>query len=434
MKNTQKQYGVYLKILISDSSSIFNPDPKKLKYKYTLLETENIYLILKNDHKSLAKLNQYLLGNEENLIFIIKKKQENYILKYNSDNCVLVSLNKYYTHLTNLDFRLWKSILNYDNETIINEKNTYNYIFELNENDIIRLGNVKMILREFHISGTNIKNFNSDKITDIFTLKLKQEKNNDNNEKICSKCNKGYLGIDNPLIEFCYCKDDNKYRHYLCEKNYIKKEIKINDNNGCLSYSMKTHCSKCGKFSPLCFYIEEKREKSKIYKFYDLIDIPRNKDEDYLLFEALEYQDINNYYIKYFFYINLETNEIAKEKTLIMIGRDKDDMVKYNYDKLIKIEDNKTISNQHALIEYNKQSKKLRLRNLSEKLSTLVLKNFSYEFELKPDNHENLIFELGNIKIEAKLNSEDEFEEAKNEEKENKLKIEEKNFEFEDNK
>ena len=180
----------------------------------------------------------------------------------------------------------------------------------------------------------------------------------------------------------------------------------------------------------MSFYVEEineDNEKNKRYKYYELIDMPRNKDEDYLLFEELEFQDTNanNIYKKCFYYVQLD----KKDKTKIMLGAGSiiNDEGKYNYDKMIKINESQKLSKYHAIIEYDKKTQKLNLRNISDSLNTLAINNCLYEFELKKDNHDNIIYELGNIKIEAKLITKDEFEKVKEEINQNPVEVEERN-------
>ena len=180
----------------------------------------------------------------------------------------------------------------------------------------------------------------------------------------------------------------------------------------------------------MSFYVEEINEdndKNKRYNYYELIDIPRNKDEDYLLFEELEFQDTNenNIYKKCFYYVQLD----KKDKTKIMLGAGSiiNDEGKYNYDKMIKINESQKLSKYHAIIEYDKKIQKINLRNISDTLNTLAINNCSYEFELKKDNHDDIIYELGNIKIEAKLITKDEFEKVKEEINQNPVEVEERN-------
>ena len=416
-KKINQQYGLYLKIFVCDNRSLFTSNPKKFVCKYSILEAKDNYLVLKKDHKSFANLEQYILEREENLIFNIIKKGKSFIIKHMYDKNILVSLDKYFLNINNMNFRLWKSIIKYEDEKIINDKNKCNYIFELNENSIIRLGNAKLILREFHIFGKNEKRI--EKKNNIFTIKLKNEKN-----KICVECGRGFLGSDDPLVKLCNC---NEYIHFSCKKKKI--DIYKDENNGCICYSWNTNCS-CGKFYPLSFYVEEINEdndKNKRYNYYELIDIPRNKDEDYLLFEELEFQDTNanNIYKKCFYYVQLD----KKDKTKIMLGAGSiiNDEGKYNYDKMIKINESQKLSKYHAIIEYDKKTQKLNLRNISDTLNTLAINNCSHEFELKKDNHDDIIYELGNIKIEAKLITKDEFEKVKEEINQNPVEVKERN-------
>ena len=148
-----------------------------------------------------------------------------------------------------------------------------------------------------------------------------------------------------------------------------------------------------------------------------LVEIPKNKNEDYLLFETFDYQRTDNYYIKYFFYVKLGQKERNKNIENIIIGRKRDG--KYKYDKFIKIEDDQKVSGQHALIEYDKETQKLYLKNLSETHNTLVLQE---KCILKKDD--NMIFELGHIKINCQLINNDKLDDIKKDWEINDDKIE----------
>ena len=77
--------------------------------------------------------------------------------------------------------------------------------------------------------------------------------------------------------------------------------------------------------------------------------------------------------------------EAKESKTKIMLGAGSiiNDEGKYNYDKMIKINESQKLSKYHAIIEYDKKTQKLNLRNISDTLNTLAINNCSHEFELK---------------------------------------------------
>ena len=130
------------------------------------------------------------------------------------------------------------------------------------------------------------------------------------------------------------------------------------------------------------------------------MDIPRNKNKDYLFFETIVFLDRQQSYIKYFYLIKLRKPEINKNIETIIIGNEwNNDKYNNTYDKHIKIGNKSTVSKEHALIEYNPVQKSLVLTSPNEKFDTLILQN---EVSLKP-NYEPLFFDFGNLRIEAKL-------------------------------
>jgi hypothetical protein len=225
-------------------------------------------------------------------------------------------------------------------------------------------------------------------------------------------------------------------------KEKIKERvIKEEDESvGCTRYYIKTNCLGCKKFINLRFILDEKdnnnnynylglskKNFAKKPKLYELIDIQKKKEEEYLIFETIDFKDTQYEYIKYFFYIKFRKLEKNKNVETILIGGDRTKNEKYRYDKLIKIEKNNTISSQHALIDYDIEEKTLILRNISDSHNTLILKDKNY-LEIIPNNDEfkfkQILLELGNIKIEPSLIKSNEFEEYENKMKNNPEPIE----------
>ena len=412
---TNINFGLLSKIYVSDGRNNFNKD--KVNEQHTILITKDNYLALKKKYKFVIFENQYDKEEDENIIFKIQIKPDEIKLMNVLNRCENYCDNEhFYESINNINFTLWKLLEKCDDKNNINEKNKERYIYDLKENDIIRLGNVKLILREFNISNNSNKeteNKNEINLNYIYNKKRQftiQLKNNE--EEICSICHKKYTERDNPIIKICNCEE---YNHFKCLKEEIKKETneKKYNNDESTRYFIINHCSKCKKFKHLNFIIEMKNEidKRKKFKLFELVDIPRNKNEDYLLFEMIDFLTSHPYnvYKKYFYLIKLKKpdNNANNNIETIAIGNRSNN----KYDKYIKLIDSSTVSEEHALIEYNSEKKSLTLINLSKKHDTLILSNTT---SLKP-NDEPVFFELGNIKIEASLIKYDEaeFEEMK---------------------
>ena len=423
------QISLVSKITISNNQKIF--DKKEIIGEYTILQEKESYLILKNNHQSFAiSENQKDINEDEFQIFkvIIKKdtiKLVNIIER--CENCT--KYKKFYDTINNINFKLWKSLPKCDDD-YINQNNEDMYLYHLKENDIICLGNIKFILREVNINNNFVdekkekkekkeNNNLENKITydkRPFTMKLKNNKN-----KICTYCEKGFLEEDNPIIKECDCE---KYSHFKCLKKKVE-EISTKsegDNKNCIRYYLKTNCISCNKFIHLNFFVEGTNG------LFELLDIPRNKNEDYLLFETFDFLDRQNAYVKYIFYIKL--GNIGKNKNVetILIGREFNSNHRHKknnnkFDKKILIDDdhNRSISREHAIINCDLEEKSLTLRNISESQNTLVLQN---EITMRPKCND-ILLQLGNLQIKPHIinNDDKQFEEIKSK-MENEPKIE----------
>ena len=381
LKNIKK-YVLQIIIEILDECDFKQKEIKELIIK------EDSFLFLKKEPNSLnisLRIDKWQ-GNKkenENLIFSIEFEEDNVSLINLYDKGVFKTKEKFYNFTLNdniFNYKLYKTIRKISTEKNFDKNKIYNYIHELQINDIIFINDIKLILREFDLNKENINNNN---INPAFIVQLKEGKN-----KKCLICKEGELGQDNPLLNFC-C---NEFTHYLCKKKEIKDKIKKEEiYKDCFRYFIKTYCNKCEKVFPLNFIYNK--------KYYELINIQRNISEDYILFETLDFKCNDGDYGKYFFYIKLN-----KEKEKILIGG-KNINEKYinEFDKLIKLEDKincDLISSEQGLIEYDKKNKKLILKNIDENKNIFVLQD---TFLLKPDNDITNINYGKNIQIKTKL-------------------------------
>ena len=437
--NENLKIGLETKIIVNESLIINNNENKNKEYKY--LFEEDSFLILKKDHKSfvIAK-EQGFIEPYEILIFNVKIGKDDIELVNYYDRCYNCSkLIKFYDSINKLDYKLWKVIKN-QKKIENDESSSYN----LKKGDILRFGNIKLILREFctnYINNDNNKNNganNEDKKDKNENIENNNNRNNNGksvhksqnfrnnssnmytNYKIieneiqytlllennlkekCKICKNSFKSNNDPLIKLCQCEE---YVHFNCKKKEMdnNKNIK-NEEEGI--YTIKTHCPKCKKFIPSHFVIKDKN----IFELYQLVDNPFKNSENYLLFEALDFLDANNEYKKYIFYINFEQKFNKKQ---ILIGGDKmeiDKIQKNKYnDKYIFLKIPDTNFSELAVIECNLKEKTLILKNISDTYNTLVL-----ESKYKIKKNDKLLLESGNLEIEASLINENKFKEIKN--------------------
>ena len=396
MEENNKIYGLKLNIEISDKNIYF--DPNKVKNKYIILEKENSFYFLKNNYEGIAKGEfQGFIEEDEYVIFQIE---------FGKDNVQLINLyykevfrgrlEQFYDYINEFNFKLYKMILKCEEE---NEKNM-NYSHILNIYDIIRIKEVKLLLRDYKINNDN--KILNDKNPE-FIVEIK-------NEKIdkCDICNESGSSQENPLINLCKCKV-----HFICKKNEIKEKLTkfINKEEKCIKYSLKTTCSKCSEIFPLFFIYNNKQ--------YELLDIDRKETEEFLLFESLDYYNNNRITIdKYIYYIKLDKNK-NKETIVITGSENKSDIDKY--DNLIEIDDN-LIDKGKAMIECDKSTHKLILKNIGNENNISILQE---SILLKPDDGA-LMLNLANIQVEAKLISSEGFDEVEKEMEKNNEIIEER--------
>ena len=415
-KENQPNNFLHLSLKISDNS-IGNFDKSNVIIEEEFDINAKTYLFLKNNNQIFTDKNQGGKQDDENILFCVKPGNEEYIQIEN--NLPRKSLKLTKEHINTLNYKLWYVIKNYPEE---NEKDISNIIkdninedYYLCENDIIRLGNFKFILKEMHLKNYNKDFFLNNKnrlkydIHDInknnnpvfeFTPKLENYKLTDKNDVICSICNKSNCDINNPIVSLCDC-ELYKNKHYKCLKESFKSQLKIvqNDKKTSINYILRISCNNCKNQIPLSFTIGEGNE---IYKLIDFI-LPQNKD--YLFFESLEYITKFGDYEKSFHLIELNDDN-DNDITTISIGRD--GSIEKHRDNDIKIFEQSVSRGKHAVIEYNKKEGTLLLKNKSKTSYTLIAIKEGLKI-----NKNKIHLQIGRIFIEACLLKENEIKEIR---------------------
>ena len=212
-------------------------------------------------------------------------------------------------------------------------------------------------------------------INNIIFFNINEEEDNINNK--CRICFEIYSSEDNPKITLCSCKD---YIHYECLKNIIRANIEFHEN---IKGTVKTYicnkfnCEECLMPYPLRFRIPN------FNKTYELIDLKMPSELDYLIIESLDYiKEQNN--LKTIYLVQLSDDEFH-------IGR---------YDSNDIIDNDISVSRNHAVLKFNREKGKIYLENKSEKFGTLVLIKNNLKMKEK-----NINFQVGRTYINAKLES-----------------------------
>ena len=172
----------------------------------------------------------------------------------------------------------------------------------------------------------------------------------ENEEDKCWLCFATNFDEENPLVRLCNCCN---YIHFECLKKYMNSKIivTVNLKKTVTTYTCsKFNCDICLKPYKLRFSIPE------FDRTYELIDLNLPKETDYFCLESLDFiKDNNN--IKKVHIVKLNDEEIN-------IGR-------ANYNDII--DEDISVSSDHAVLKYNKNNQSLFLENKNGKYGTLVL-------------------------------------------------------------
>jgi len=377
----------------SKSNGLFDysSNSRRIKTIEKEINKDNVFIINKIVNNVINNLSEYDPKDGNQILFQLRKsfKRNCYEIINPIFKCNQIQKNNEY--ISNLNNKIWY-VIKSQHQFI--EGNDEDYV--LNENDIIKLGDKKYEVTKIrinkaddnYVSSRDSNNYNISEINKkagpIFKLDIKNDKYRVSLE------NKGYgeeeecwicleassNSIDNPLINICKCK--NKFVHYLCLKEYIKKKIKIYEN---YKQTVYTYC--CNKFNcDLCLTPYPTRFKiPEFNKVYELIDLNLPEEFNYMILESLDYvKDKDN--IKNIHVIKLIDDEIY-------IGRNGINDI---------IDEDLTVSRNHAILKYNHSEGEVILENRSETYGTLVLIKGNIKMKNK-----NLYLQIGNSFITVNL-------------------------------
>ena len=205
---------------------------------------------------------------------------------------------------------------------------------------------------------------------------------NENENDKCWLCFGSNCDEDNPLVCLCNC---HNFIHFECLKGYLNSKLilTVNSKKTVTTYTCeKFNCDICLKPYQLRFRIPE------FNKTYELIDLNLPEELDYICLESLDYiKDKNN--IKTVHIIQLKDQEIN-------IGRN-------NYNDII--DNDISVSREHAVIKYNKYNKSLFLENKNGRYGTLILVRGNIKV-----NKEKTFLQIQNTHISMELTNKKNFD------------------------
>ena len=364
-------------------------------------DNDNFYVIYDNINEVYAinSLLYYYPNDENQILFQLRQSFKTKCYEIIKPIIKCNQMKKDADYIEDLNNKFWYKI---KSNYYLSEENDEDYC--LNENDIIKLGEIKYEVIKIKINKADdtfidfidINNYNISEINKkagpIFKNDLSKENyivslNNEyiegknsyseSEDKLCWICfDIDPTTIDNPKINICKCK--NRFVHYLCNKSFLKAKLTIHENLGhtVLSYnSNEFNCNICLTPYPTRFKISE------FNKTYELIDLNLLEESNYIILESLDYKKGINY-IKKIHVIKLNDKEIY-------IGR------KIINDVII---DEPTVSRYHAVLKYNENEGKVILENISKTYGTLVLIKGNIKMKNK-----NLYLQIGNLFITVNL-------------------------------
>ena len=385
---------------LKDSNGLFDYESKQTKNLKAFIG-ESISITRNGCDLNSAKIFQ-TNKNEETILDIIKSNDS----IYKFENQIKNNMEPNENNISQLNNKIWYII---NNEPLLNNQmskshlNNINKDYYLTQNDIIKLGRIKLIITESRINTddsdgkvSNLENANKFNYINELNLKVdcpfeliykakclgdeENEIEKNNEEKIlCKICYSEEIdNINNPMVHLCNCKGGLNYAHFECIKLWMKtKLIQIENSKQTVKsyYIQGFNCEICKTPYPFKFKIQKNE------KIYELIDIERPLNTNYIILESLNQIKENNN-IKSIHVISL----VNEEDILIGRGNMCD----------VRIKDI-SVSRFHSKLKFNLKEKTLLIKDLISKFGTLIL--VKSPFEIK----EPIQLQIGRTYIKASI-------------------------------
>ena len=400
--------------LNKDNEEIFDYNSNEVSKVTYNIHNEGGYFIKDAHNKISIRKNHCEIREDDKVLFRVRYSKKNKI--YEIINPIR-KMEYNFKNVEELNNKIW--LLMKSTKNCLYEINNNEYY--LNENDIIKFGRKKYLIIKKKIlindrhkekkNNINIKNKEFGSVINIITLNQKiyqiyqpilstykkeyskysngdisedteflssismenkdenninvfQNNNLENDEitninNFCIKCENCCLTEDDLKLKLCKCP---YYVHYNCFKKFLEEKlIKIKNNKSTvISYILeKFNCGECGKPYPLRFQIkyDDDKNASIKYSFYDDIKLP--DDTNYMILECLSCTEEKYNNKKYIYVLKLTDDDLT-------IGsNDKNDI----------FDTDKSISEFHTVIKFNKETGNITLVNESNFGTSVLVKN-----------------------------------------------------------
>ena len=335
--------------------------------KNYIIRTENNKIKYYKQHKEISKVEKILFQIN---YFEDNPKIEKAIFKSN--------LEQNEKEINSINDYIWY-VINSVESNGINENEDY----YLSENDILKFGKVKYIVKEIHIKNNNNNNNNNNYNNNNNNVKIFETNHICKEYKKCEYC--GDL-----MVRLCKCKD---YEHIKCIKDWINDRFieRESDNKLVKSYYFRIFqckeyikrncneencenencCKKCNTYYPLYFTLAQKESTSKEeqkeqneqneqknnIEFYE---IKKPEKFDYLILESLPHLDKTSNSPK--IEKDIHIIELTGEDINIGSGRNNDVIIH-----------DISVCKMHSVIKYDKKEGKVLIKNKSKRAGTLAI-------------------------------------------------------------
>ena len=366
------------------------------------IEIMNEKKIFSEKEKELFIIN-YKNNNLEEKIEIVTKDNILKILQYNPKLKIILYV-KYneksysYTLINSYKYQQLKNIYKAENCERIWKLFNKEELYEIQEEDIIKIGHLRLKFDKIYFKDENKENKNilND---DNFGSSISIDQNNNNNisennfihdtepneTHYCRICYQREINKNDPLICPCKCYGSMKFVHLSCLKNSINIKIhKKHEKYYDIYLYQNYNCQICLSTFPKYLIIKNKK--------INLLDIDTSNYSNYALCDLIQYDEKNDYiYHIGYLVLRLESNISLK------FGRKKENDVIFN---------DLSISGNHC--ELICQNNNIFLKDLGSKYGTM--KYIQNEYEVKIGDKVDLIsnkykFEFNVIKKESFLYS-----------------------------
>ena len=407
-----------------DSHGLYDYESTQAKTAMNIF-TDNAYLVRRKlEIRQISSLEEM---KEDELL--LETKCEKVSERYSLSHAVPISVEPTEKNINELQNKIWYVIKHDDSSTnnpnnqTVNNRNEDYYICL---NDIVKLGRVKYAANEIviikgqdemdvdlevdqKINPYNISlvNYGTKPVFD-FIYKTCTPPAAHLDETTCKYCLSGGSDDENPLVELCRCTGGIKYSHYFCLKMWMNTKLskKENEKQTVTSYNIKAfNCEICKTPYPckivfliILFFIQFSIflvrfiVNSNSNKIYDLIEILRPVNQNYIILESLnQLKDNNN--LKSIHVITLQDQKIT-------LGRGHESDVRIN---------DISVSRTHAVLIFNPHNGKICIRDLKSKFGTLSLVKGNLQVKEK-----KIHLQIGRTYVEALTISSKDYERIKN--------------------